>query len=164
MIKKIRLYLDTSVISYLDQKDLPERMKQTQKLWSILKTGKYEIVISSIALSEIEDCKEEKAEILMQYLSDINYIYYEANDKTNKLAQIVIDEGILTKKSFDDATHIASALLSDSDIILSWNFKHLVNIETIKGVRQISFKNNFNRNIDIYSPNILLNKGDDENG
>ena len=39
----------------------------------------------------------------------------------------------------------------------------MVNIETIKCVRQISFKNNFNRNIDIYSPNILLNKGDDEN-
>ena len=33
MIKKLRLYLDTSVISYLDQKDYPERMKQTQELW-----------------------------------------------------------------------------------------------------------------------------------
>ena len=47
-------------------------------------------------------------------------------------------------------------------MILSWNFKHLVNYNTINGVRQICFKKHINRIIDIYSPYVLL-ENDEEN-
>ena len=100
---------------------------------------------------------------MVEYLSQINYLDYQADKDTEVLADLVIQENILKLKSKDDALHIASAILSDSDIILSWNFKHLVNIETINGVRKICFNRNFNKIIDIYSPNILLKKEDDEN-
>jgi len=163
MKKKIRIYLDTSVISYLDQKDAPQRMKETQAVWEILKSNNYEVVVSSIALGEISECNTEKAEKLTEYLSQINYLDYQADKDTEVLADLVIQENILKPKSRDDALHIASAILSDSDIILSWNFKHLVNIETINGVRKICFNRNFNKIIDIYSPNVLLKKEDDEN-
>lgn len=163
MKKKIRLYLDTSVISYLDQQDLPERMKETQELWEILKSGKYEIVISDIALSEIRKCDDEKCEKLINYLSEIDYIDYISDDETKEFAEMVIQEEILRPHSRDDALHIASAILSNADIILSWNFKHLVNIKTINGVRKICFNRSINKMIDIYSPNILLEKEDDEN-
>ena len=163
MRKKIRIYLDTSVISYLDQKDAPQRMKETHEVWEILKANNYEVVVSSIALSEISECSKEKAEKLVEYLSQINYLDYQTDKDTEVLADLVIQENILKPKSKDDALHIASAILSDSDIILSWNFKHLVNIETINGVRKICFNRNFNKIIDIYSPNILLKKEDDEN-
>lgn len=160
--KKIRIYLDTSVISYLDQKDSPLKMQETQEVWEILKSDNYEVVVSSIALVEISECSKEKVEKLTEYLSEIDYIDYYADKDTEELANLVIQENILKPKSRDDALHIASAILSDSDIILSWNFKHLVNIETINGVRKICFNRNFNKIIDIYSPNILLKKEDDE--
>lgn len=163
MKKKIRIYLDTSVISYLDQQDTPEKMKETQKVWEILRTNKYEIVISSIALLEIQQCNTEKFLKLIDYITALDYIDYYVDKETEELAELVIKEGILKPKSRDDAFHIASAILSDSDIILSWNFKHLVNIETINGVRKICFNRNFNKIIDIYSPNILLKEGDEEN-
>lgn len=163
MKKKIRIYLDTSVISYLDQQDSPERMKETQEMWEILKNNKYEIVISNIALLEVSECIEEKREKLKEYINELNYIEYTLNAETKELANLIIDEGILKPKSIDDALHIASAILSDSDIILSWNFKHLVNVNTINGVRKICFNRSFNRIIDIYSPNILLERGEDEN-
>lgn len=161
MFRKIRIYLDTSVISYLDQQDAPEKMKETQKVWEILATGKYEVIISSLAIREISQCKEEKQERLMDYIEMINYTDYEINEETRELAQLVIEEGILTPKSIDDATHIAAALLSESDIILSWNFKHLVNIDTINGIRKICFNKSFNKFIDIYAPNVLLKEGDE---
>lgn len=161
MKNKIRIYLDTSVISYLDQKDSPDKMRETQEVWEILKENKYEIVISSIALLEISECDEQKFKTLIEYISEIEYIDYLPNKETEELANIIINEGILKAKSRDDALHIASAILSNSDIILSWNFKHLVNIETINGVRKICFNRTFNKIIDIYSPNILLRKGDD---
>lgn len=162
MKKKIRVYLDTSVISYLDQQDAPNKMAETQEIWKILKSSNYEVVISSVALLEIKECNSEKLERLIEYLSELDYIDYYVDKETEELAELVIKEGILNPKSRDDAMHIASAILSDSDIILSWNFKHLVNIETINGVRKICFNRNFNKIIDIYSPNVLLRKGDDD--
>lgn len=107
--------------------------------------------------------KDMKGTRLPEYLSQINYLDYQADKDTEMLADLVIQENILKPKSKDDALHIASAILSDSDIILSWNFKHLVNIETINGVRKICFNRNFNKIIDIYSPNVLLKKEDAEN-
>jgi len=163
MKKKIKVYLDTSVISYLDQKDAEEKMKETQELWKLLKINKYEVVISNIALLEISECGAEKRDKLIEYINEIAYEEYNLNEETQELAELIIKEGILKPKSFDDALHIASAILSDCDIILSWNFKHLVNVNTINGVRKICFNRSFNRIIDIYSPNVLLNKGDDEN-
>ncbi|MBR0427721.1 MAG: PIN domain-containing protein [Clostridia bacterium] len=164
MKKKIRVYLDTSVISYLDQQDAPERMQETRELWNILATGKYEIVISSITLAEIAKCDKEKFMNLIYYISQLDYIEYDANnDDVDELAGLIVQEDILSPKSIEDASHIAAAILSESDIILSWNFKHLVNIKTINGVRKICFSRSFNKIIDIYSPNILLEKEDDGN-
>ena len=44
-MNKIKIYLDTSVISYLDQQDAPERMKETQEVWELFKKGQYDIYI-----------------------------------------------------------------------------------------------------------------------
>lgn len=163
MKRKIRVYLDTSVISYLDQQDTPEKMKDTLKVWEILKSDGYEVIISNLVLFEISECKENKREKLKNYINELDFEEYKLNLETEELAELIIKEGILRPKSKDDALHIASAILSECNIILSWNFKHLVNIETINGVRKICFSRSFNKIIDIYSPNILLKNGDDEN-
>ena len=78
------------------------------------------------------------------------------------MAQEIIEEGILKPKSKDDCIHIATAILGECSIIVSWNFKHLVNVNTINGIRKIIFANHMNRVIDIYSPNILLEEEDNE--
>ena len=72
-MRKLRIYLDTSVISHLEQEDVPEKMEQTRKLWEILQKGKYEVVISDLVLAEINECKEPKKSLLQEYVSQINY-------------------------------------------------------------------------------------------
>jgi len=156
-----RVYLDTSVVSYLDQQDAQEKMKLTQKLWDMFRMGAYEVVISDKLIQEIEECSEDKKEVLYYYLTLINYKMVYTDDKTNNLADEIIGEGILTKRSKDDAIHIATAILNDCDYIISWNFKHLVNVDTINGVRKITFSK-YNKFIDIYAPVNLL-KGDEVN-
>ncbi len=155
MSSKIRVYLDTSVISYLDQQDMPDRMRETQEVWEILKSPKYRVIISDLAMRELNRCTEDKREKLLDYISMIDYEEYAITQETEELAQIIVDDGILKPKSLDDATHIAAALLSDCKMILSWNFKHLVNFNTINGVRRICFRENINRLLDIYSPYVL---------
>ena len=57
--RKIKVYLDTSVISYLDQQDAPEKMQETREVWELIKAGHYEIFISDVVLRELNDCKED---------------------------------------------------------------------------------------------------------
>lgn len=156
-MKKLKIYLDTSVISYLEQEDVPEKMEQTRELWKILQIGKYEVVLSDLVLSEINECKEPKRSILLEYLSEISYTRVSIEEETEQIANEIIEAGILNPKSFDDCLHIASAILNDCNIIVSWNFKHMVNVDTINGVRRITFAKRYN-NIDIYAPYVLLSE------
>jgi predicted nucleic acid-binding protein len=59
-LKKLKIYLDTSVISYLFAEDTPEKMQDTINLWSKFVVGKYDLFISSLTAEEIEKCSEPK--------------------------------------------------------------------------------------------------------
>ena len=154
-MRKIKVYLDTSVISYLQQEDSPERMKDTLELWTDFMNGKYDIYLSQVTLDEIEKCSEPKRNVLYDYLSDIEYTKLEINAEILELAQKIIDMGILTPKSYDDCQHIAAAVVNACDCIISWNFKHIVNIKTIRGVRAITNLEGY-KGIDIINPSVLL--------
>lgn len=141
--------------SYLKQEDAPERMKDTLELWKDFANGKYDIYLSQVTLDEIGKCSEPKRSVLYDYLSDIDYTKLEINEEILELAQKIIDMGILRPKSFDDCQHIAAAAVNGCDCIISWNFKHIVNIKTIRGVRAITNLEGY-KGIDIINPSVLL--------
>ena len=66
-MKKLRIYLDTSVISYLLADDAPEKMDYTQELWKVLQQGEYEIIISELTFDELKKCENEKRSSLSKY-------------------------------------------------------------------------------------------------
>ncbi len=159
MDRKFKVYLDTSVISYLQQEDAPERMKDTLALWAQFEVGKYDICLSQVTLDEVGECREPKRTVLYEYLSRISYTKLEITDEVLKVANQIIDMGILTKKSIDDCQHIATAVVHGCDCIISWNFKHIVNIKTIKGIRAITHLESY-KDIDIMNPSVLLGGGE----
>ena len=91
----------------------------------------------------------------MKRLSEIKYNLIVVDDNTSKLAEKIIAEGILKKKNFDDCQHIAAAILSDCDFIVSWNFKHIVNVKTMRGIRVITTLEGY-KDLMIYPPAVLL--------
>ena len=91
----------------------------------------------------------------MKYLDAIDYTVVEISENTIKLAEKFIDFGILKQKSFDDCQHIAAAILANFDLIVSWNFKRIVNVKTIRGVKAISTLEGY-KDLLIYPPSILL--------
>jgi predicted nucleic acid-binding protein len=160
-MKKLKIYLDTSIIGYLHQETQPEKMKDTQKLWEQIKNGVYEVVISELLFEEISNNpNEEVKEILLKFLAQINYEATPLTAEIEKLAVTIISHGILTKKSYQDCLHIAAALVHNCNLLVSWNFKHLVNIRTINGIRAISSFEGY-RNIDIITPTSLIQEGDE---
>lgn len=157
--KKIRVYLDTSVVSYLDQQDAPEKMSETKEVWDKIKEGNYEVFISTLVIDELQQCQEPKRTYLLNQLNEIDFTILEVNEGTVRLAEKFIDFGVLKKKSFEDCQHIAAAILSNCDIIVSWNFKHIVNVKTIRGIKVVTTMEGY-KDILIYPPTALLEEVD----
>lgn len=137
------------------QEDVPEKMSETLKLWDMFKEGKYDVCLSTVTLQEIDNCPEPKRTELFKHLGEIDYTPIEITEDMSEVAQQLIDMGILTQKSYDDCQHIASAVIYGCDCIISWNFKHIVNIKTIRGVRAITNLKGY-KPIEILNPTVLL--------
>ena len=162
-MRRLKVYLDTSVVSYLKQEDVPERMQETLRLWELFKQGQYEVYISDIVMKEINACKEEKLSILIKYLEQINLNVIRTGETVVELAEKFIDFGILKQKSFDDCRHIAAAILAGCDVIVSWNFKHIVNVKTIRGVKVITTLEGY-KDLLICSPSALIESEEEDYG
>ncbi|MCR5387585.1 MAG: PIN domain-containing protein [Treponema sp.] len=153
---KTKIYLDTSVLSYLQQEDSPERTASTIRFWEEIKhRSDIEIFLSDVTLAEVSDCHEPKRSFMKNKLREIRFTLLERDEDAEKLASQIIDLGILTDKSHDDCLHIAIAVLEACNYIVSWNFKHLVNVKTINGIRAITNLKGFSP-IDIITPEMLI--------
>ena len=97
----------------------------------------------------------------MEYLNQIDYFVFSTSESTVNLAEKFIDFGILKQRSFDDCRHIAAAILAGCDIITSWNFKHIVNVKTVRGVRTITTLEGY-KDLLIYPPSVLIQEEEDE--
>ena len=155
MERRLKIYLDTSVISHLKQDDVPEKMADTLRLWDIFKQGIYDVCLSQVTLQELDECPEPKRSLLKEYLNAIEYNIYDITEEVLDIADQLIELKVLTKKSYDDCLHIGCAVANGCDCIISWNFKHLVNIRTIRGVRGITNLRGY-KTLDILNPSVLL--------
>ena len=154
-MNKLKVYLDTSVISYLLQDDVPEKMADTRQLWKMFISKKYDVYLSTVTLEELKGCSEPKQSQLFDYLGQIDYTLVQINHSVTEVAQQIIEMGILSNKSYDDCQHIGAAIVSECDCIISWNFKHIVNIKTIRGIRAITNLKG-HKPIEILNPSVLL--------
>ncbi|MCL1988763.1 MAG: PIN domain nuclease [Firmicutes bacterium] len=154
----MKIYLDTSVISHLDQSDAPDKRKDTLLLWEEIKKGLYEVYISEIVVKELKGNEPTKYAILKDYLAEIDYNFIPITAEIKAYANKLVEQGILTVKSYDDGQHIASAVISNCEKILSWNFKHMVKTKTVNGVKTISELLGYGK-IDIIPPSMLVERG-----
>lgn len=121
---KTRIYLDTSIISALHDQLAPERQRQTRSFWSSL--GEFEVSTSELTRGEINRTPDEvRRGQLLGSLAQISML--SLTSEMHTLASRYIEEGIFPRTQSPDALHVAAAVLTRHDVILSWNFKHLVN-------------------------------------
>ena len=158
-MRKLKLYLDTSTISHLFAEDVPDKMADTNRLWSKLIDGEYEIVISPVVVNEIKKCSEPKQTQMVKRLDELRFRVLTETDEVKILAAEYIKGGVLTEKSRDDCLHIAYAVIDNCDAIVSWNFKHLVNFKTINKVRVVNTIQRY-KEIGIITPTMLIEEED----
>ena len=154
-MRKLKLYLDTSVISHLDAPDTPEKMAETLAFWEILKLGKYDVVISDVVYGEIERCEDPKRTFMKTKMAEIDLHIVEKNQETENLADEYVDRKVLSRKNFNDCLHIALSVIHNCDYLVSWNFQHMVNVQIATGVKAVNAINHY-KEILIISPNMLV--------
>lgn len=124
-----------------------------------MKKGKYQVCISDLTISELTRCAEPKRTMLFEYLGELDYVDVQESQETIELAEQYLRHGVLKPKSRDDCRHIAIATLTGCKHIVSWNFKHFVNIKTINRVQAVNKLMDYNE-INILPPSMML-EGDD---
>ena len=154
-MRKPKIYLDTSVISHLEQQDAPEKMSDTLAFWKDIEQGKYDVYLSDVTIDEFNRCRPEKLNNLLSYLENIKYTTIRRDNEIDALANHIISLGILTIKSLYDSRHIASALVAGCELIISWNFKHMVNPKIVKGIRAVSILDGYGDVIIVSPPSML---------
>jgi hypothetical protein len=84
----------------------------------------------------------------------------ELTEEAVQLADKYIIEKVVGKTSVEDCRHIALATINKVDILASWNFKHIVNLDRIKGYNSVNLRNGYSL-LEIRSPKDLVKYGDD---
>ena len=119
------------------------------------------IFISPVVMVELDACEEPKRSVLLKHLGKVDYIELEETEEVLLLAEQYLKAGILPPKSVRDRQHIAYACVYDCDMIVSWNFKHMVNYKTISGVKGVKALAGY-KEIPIYTPTILISGGNED--
>ena len=152
-MKKLKIYLDTSVINFLFADDVPEFRKITEDFFeNYVKKGKYLVYVSDVVIAEIEKTKSgDKKKLLLEVIEKYSLRILILDETSDALATVYLREKIIPPKKLEDAQHIAIATCNQMDILLSWNFKHLSNIQKQIGVKIINEKEGY------FYPLILTN-------
>lgn len=146
-----RIYLDTSIFGgYFDA----EFEVWTKLLFDRIVEGKYKVIYSDLTAKELSPARTEIRNLPLK-LEEVNIEFIEVSDEANKLAAQYIDEKVVGKTSISDCVHIALATLHHADILVSWNFKHIVNVNRIRGYNSVNYKNG-HRLLEIRSPREIL--------
>ena len=142
-----RIYIDTSVFGgHFDD----EFKEHTIPLFERIKAGEFVILYSAVTQDELENAPERVKELVKSLRVDQTE-FIEITDESVDLATEYIDEKVVGQTSYADCLHIALATINRADFLVSWNFKHIVNIERIRGYNSINIKNGY-KQLEIRSP------------
>jgi len=146
-----RFYFDTSVFGGVYDKEFEEETKQ---LFEMVRSGEITCVYSDLTELELENAPEIVKAHFLNLPKDYTE-FIEITEEAHTLAACYIQEKVVGETSIDDCRHIAAATLSKVDYLVSWNFKHIVNVFRIRGYNAINIRNGHIQ-LDIRSPKEII--------
>jgi hypothetical protein len=135
----VRIYIESTIPSYLvarPARDLLQaaRQQMTRDWWE-LKRHNHELFTSQIVLDEIAVGEKAMANLRLKTLAEIPVL--DATVEAAELTRQILASGLVPKKADADAAHIALATVHQMDILLTWNFRHIANVEIQARLRRL---------------------------
>jgi len=153
----MKIYADTSAIGGCFD---DEFQQLSNELFDEFKSGTETLMLSDLTIQELELGREEVRNKVKE-IPKINIIHISITDEAIRLGETYIVEGALTNKSYNDALHIALATIFNADVLTSWNFRHIVNLNRIRLYNSINLRLGY-RIIEIRTPREILKSKDNE--
>jgi len=147
MTNKIKIYLDTSVFGgYYDE----EFKEYTKPLFDRIANDEFVLLFSNLTQDELENAPQQVKDLVTQ-IKAASTQFIDTSDEAVELANTYITEKVVGETSYSDCLHIALATIHKADYLVSWNFKHIVNVQRIRGYNAINLKNGYSL-LEIRSP------------
>jgi predicted nucleic acid-binding protein len=154
-LKKLKIYLETTVFNFKFAEDSPDKRQDTIQLFNEINQGKYIPYTSNYVLQELLRAEEPKRTEMVNLIEQYNVHVLPADENAERLADKYVSENIIPEKYKTDGIHIAMATINDMDIIVSYNFHHIVKLKTIIGTESINIREGYKK-IGIYSPTDVI--------
>ena len=151
-----RIYIDTSIVGGFYDEEFKEA---TVKLFERLEKHEIIFVVSDLLDLELINAPLRVREHLLQYPNN-RFERVELTEEAISLADAYITEKVVGRTSLEDCRHIALATIHKVDILASWNFRHIVNLDRIKGYNSVNLRLGYSM-IEIRSPKDLINYGEE---
>ena len=148
---KPRIYIDTSIVGgFFDD----EFALETRALFERLKNKEVIFVVSSVLDQELKNAPQHVRELLGTY-DRACFERVLLTPEAIALADCYIAENVVGRLCVEDCRHIAIATLNKVDVLASWNFKHIVNLDKIRGYNGVNMKRGYAM-IEIRNPRDLI--------
>ena len=150
------LYLDTSVIGgYHDT----EWMADTRLLWEQARAGQWRLVTSIVAEAELKNAPANVRAIFAETFDASNIL--DTRTEIEELANAYVAAAVVPPKYADDALHVAMATVHGVRLVVSWNFKHLVNVRREDGFNAVNILHGWPP-VRIVSPKEIIYAGQEQ--
>ena len=147
MVRKLRIYLDTSVFGGAEDEEFSEVSK---RLFDQIQAGHFTVLISTQLLAELAQAPAAVREVLDELPSG-SLEWLEIDHEVHELADAYLEARVVGETAREDAIHVAAASVAEADLILSWNFKHIVRFDRIRKFNGVNAVRGY-RALDIRSP------------
>ncbi len=153
---KRRIYTDTSAIGGC----LDDAFRDSsQQLFKRFKNGLDILVLSELTLKELQRAPDEVRAVVVdvdeQFIEEINF-----TEEASALAEKYIIAAVIGAAKRVDAQHIATAMVHRVDVLVSWNFRHIVNLNRIRGFNSVNLRNGYPM-LEIRTPWEVLSYGEE---
>ena len=153
-MKKLRIYVDTSVIGGCFD---PEFKIWSEALIEDFRQSRYIPVLSNVTAAEIEPSPSGVRE-LYQELLFLPAEEVSVTDDAVSLVESYVAHSILGFRFYNDMLHIALASIAEVDVLVSWNFKHIVRLDKIRLFNAVNLEQGY-KQLSIYSPREVISYG-----
>ncbi len=143
----MRVYIDTSVVGGCFDDEFSE---ESRALFDMAKRGEISLLISNILVDELTLAPERVQEVVTELPQDSLEVVQE-NEESRGLRDKYLEAGVIGIIYANDAHHVAIATVSGADMIVSWNFKHIVHYEKIRQFNQVNTEAGYDA-VEIFSP------------
>ena len=157
------VYLDTSTINFLFADDAPEKKEITVDFFdNFVKLGIYDTYVTEYVITEINQTQNTEQRLrLLKVIEDypIEILPINKQEEIGSLAQAYLDNGIMPQKNVFDALHVAFCVVNKIDYLVSWNFKHLANVNRERKILSKNYEIGYIHPLRIITPSELTGYG-----